>query len=59
MVIAEGLLDAVACIVLLGRAGAFPVKEETLAADGAIDIRRAIGGFAKDLHMNSFGFGDS
>ena len=59
VVIAEGLLDAVACIVLLGAAGAFPVKEESLTADWAMDIRRGIGGFAKDLHVNSFSFGGS
>jgi hypothetical protein len=59
VVIAQGLLDAVACVVLLGAAGTFPVKEKSLSADGAMNIRGAIGGFAKDLHMNSFGFGGS
>jgi hypothetical protein len=51
--ISEGLLDAVARILLLNAARAFPVKEKSLSTDGAMNIRGTIGGFAKDLHLNS------
>jgi hypothetical protein len=57
MVIAEGLLDAVARIVLLDAAGTLPIKEKSLSADGTVNISGVIDGFAKCLHTNSFLFG--
>jgi len=56
VMLAKGLLDAVTCVLLLDAAGAFPVKEKSLSADGAMNIRGTVRGFAKDLHMNSFIF---
>jgi hypothetical protein len=50
VLIAEGLLNAVASGLLLVASGALPVKEKALAAKGTVDIGGAIGEFAQNLH---------
>jgi hypothetical protein len=50
VLIAEGLLDAVAGGLLLVAGGAFPVEEKALAAEGTVDIGGAIGELAQNLH---------
>jgi hypothetical protein len=54
VMILKGLLDAVTRSLLLGAGGTLPVKEKSLAADGTVNIGRAIRQFAQNLHVISF-----